>query len=248
MGLSFRGERLSRKGVAVTLLGTAAAAVAGGIAYGMKGAESQLLGRTLVAPPDAEQLALTFDDGPNPGATPRLLEVLAARGVRATFFLIGDFVRREPALARQIAAAGHVIGNHTMTHPFLPRCSSERVSREMGECNRVLEDTLGRRVEFFRAPHGGRSLAVFREAKALGLRVVQWNLMVDDWTPVGAEMILERMERGMARNRARGRGTNIVLHDGGQAGLGEPRMPTVEAVERLLERLPSGIKFVTPVA
>ena len=247
MSFSFKGVRLSRTGVAVSLLG-GAAAVAGGIAYGMNGAESQLLGRTLVAPPDPNQLALTFDDGPNPTATPRLLEVLARNGVRATFFLIGDFVRQQPGLTREIAAAGHTIGNHTMTHPFLPRCSAARVRAELEGCNRLLEDTLGQRMGLFRAPHGGRSLAVFREAALLGLRVVQWNLMVDDWTPVGPETILERMEQGLARNRRRKRGTNIVLHDGGQAALGQPRMPTVEAVERLLQRLPLETRFVIPAA
>ncbi len=224
----------------------ATAGTAGVIAYGMNGAESQLLGRTLVAPPDQDQLALTFDDGPNPGATPRLLDVLAERGVRATFFLIGEFVRLEPGLVRRIAAAGHRIGNHTMTHPFLPRCSAGRVREELGDCNRALEDTLGQPVGLFRAPHGGRSPTVFREAAALGLRVVQWNLMVDDWTPVTAETILGRMEVGIARNRGRRRGTNIVLHDGGQAALGQPRMPTVAAVEMLLERLPVGTRFVAP--
>lgn len=224
----------------------AIAAVAATITYGINGAESQVFGPTLVGPPRPHQLALTFDDGPNPTATPRLLEILARHRVRATFFLLGDFVLQEPALTRQIAAAGHLIGNHTMSHPFLPRCSPIRIQAELAGCNRVLEDTLGTSVTLFRPPHGGRSPAVFRAAAALGLTTVQWNLMVDDWTPVPSATILERMEQGLARNRRRRRGTNIVLHDGGQAGLGQPRLPTVEAVEFLLTRLPPQTEFVTP--
>jgi peptidoglycan/xylan/chitin deacetylase (PgdA/CDA1 family) len=228
--------------VAVAVSGLALASAA---AYATMYPESQVFGRTMVAPPKPRQLALTFDDGPNPAATPQLLEVLGRRGVRATFFLIGDFVRKEQGLTREIAAAGHVIGNHTMTHPFLPRRSAGRVYEEMAGCNAVLEQTLGQRVELFRPPHGGRSPAVFRAAKSLQLKTVQWNLIVGDWSADSSATILARLEGGIARNRRRGRGTNVVLHDGGQAGLGQPRMATVRAVEQLLERL-EDVDFVTP--
>ena len=232
--------------------GLALAAAAAGLAYAAMAPESQVFGPTIVAPPHPRQLALTFDDGPNPAATPQLLEVLARRGVQATFFLIGDFVLREPQLTREIAAAGHEIGNHTMTHPFLPRRSAARVLEELTRCNQALEQTLGRRVELFRPPHGGRSPAVFHAARALDLKVVQWNLIVGDWSAGSAEIILQRLEQGHSRNRRRGRGTNVVLHDGGQAGLGQPRMATVQAVEQWLSRLVDGdgpkVDFVTPAA
>ena len=224
---------------AITIAGATAA-------YGVMYPESQLFGRTIVAPPLPNQLALTFDDGPNPTATPRLLEILASRNVKATFFLIGDFVRAEPALTRQIAAAGHTIGNHTMTHPFLPKYSAERIQSELAGCNALLEDTLGQRVELFRPPHGGRTPAVFRAAAALDLKVVQWNLIVGDWNIISAETIRERVERGVVRHKHSGRGTNVVLHDGGQNSLGQPRMRTVEAVEKLLARLASDTQFVVP--
>lgn len=226
----------------VLLAATAAATVA----YGVNHAESQLFGATLVAPPLPHQLALTFDDGPNPAATPRLLEVLARHNARAAFFLIGEFARREPALTREIAAAGHIIGNHTMSHPFLPRHSATRILAELASCNQVLEDVLGRPVTLFRAPHGGRSPAVFRAAHRLRLQVVQWNLMVDDWKPVTSQVIAQRMRHGIARHQRQGRGTCVVLHDGGQAGLGQPRLATVDAVESLLIGLPSNTQFVAP--
>jgi peptidoglycan/xylan/chitin deacetylase (PgdA/CDA1 family) len=224
------------------------AMTAAGLAYATMSPGSQVFGRTLVAPPHPRQLALTFDDGPNPAATPQLLEVLARHRVRATFFLIGDFVLREPQLTRDIAAAGHAIGNHTMTHPFLPRRSAARVLDEMTRCNDALEQTLGQRIELFRPPHGGRSPAVFQAAAALGLKTVQWNLIVGDWSAGSAQAILERLQRGHRRNQRRGRGTNVVLHDGGQAGPGQPRMPTVHAVDRWLNLLAqvAGVEFVTP--
>lgn len=223
-----------------------AAVGAAATAFGVMYPESQLFGRTIVAPPLPNQLALTFDDGPNPAATPRLLEALARRNVRATFFLIGNFVRLEPGLTRQIAAAGHVIGNHTMTHPFLPRYSAARIASELADCNAALEDVLGRRVELFRPPHGGRSPAVFRAAAKLGLKTVQWNLIVGDWKAGSAQIILTRIEQGIAGHKRRGRGTNVVLHDGGQAGLGQDRRKTVEALEQLLERVAEDTEFVVP--
>jgi peptidoglycan/xylan/chitin deacetylase (PgdA/CDA1 family) len=226
---------------AVALAGTAAI-----LTYGMVAAGSQVFGPTLVAPPRPNQLALTFDDGPNPTATPQLLEILARHNVRATFFLIGKFVVREPVLTREIAAAGHVIGNHTMTHPYLPWQYRSVILRELTDCNHALEDTLGRPVQLFRPPHGARRPAVFRAARSLNLQTVQWNLIVQDWEPVDAATIHERIASGIARNTARGLGTNVVLHDGGQNSPSEPRLPTVAAVERLLESLPAGTTFVTP--
>lgn len=232
--------------IATAAAGLTLAGIAAVGAYGVMYPESQLFGRTIVAPPLPNQIALTFDDGPNPTATPRLLEILARRNVKATFFLIGDFVRLEPGLVREIAAAGHTIGNHTMTHPFLPKYSAARIQAELAGCNAMLEDTLGRRVELFRPPHGGRTPAVFRAAAGLGLNVVQWNLIVGDWLDVSSATILERVERGLARHRRRGYGTNLVLHDGGQDGLGQPRIRSVEAVEKLLERVAADTQFVVP--
>ena len=223
-----------------------AAALAGATAYGLLNSQSQWFGPVLVAPPRPDQLALTFDDGPNPVATPKLLEVLARHGARATFFLIGEHVRREPALAREIAAAGHVIGNHTQTHPWLPRHGNAFIRQEIAACQATLEDTLGQAVTLFRPPHGARRPAVLRAARGLGMETVLWNLILGDWHPVPARTIHERLTAGIARNRRRGVGTNFVLHDGGQHSSGAPRLPTVAAVQMLLERLGGKMEFVLP--
>lgn len=231
---------------AFAIAGTTAAALSGGAVYASLSDTSQLWGPVLVAPPLPQQLALTFDDGPNPTATPRLLDVLGSRGVRATFFLIGAHALREPALARRILAEGHAIGNHTQSHPWLPRHSAGFIRAEIARCSQTLEDVLGQPVTLFRAPHGARRPAVLRAARAFGMQTVQWNLIVGDWKPVSAAVILHSLERGIHGNRTRGRGTCVVLHDGGQHSTGEPRQPTVDAVAQLLARLPAGTSFVVP--
>jgi peptidoglycan-N-acetylglucosamine deacetylase len=226
---------------------TTASLLAGGCAYAALSAQSQIFGRVLIASRDPNEIALTYDDGPNDIVTERLLEVLARHNVRATFFLIGRYVRQRPQIARAIAASGHLIGNHTMTHPWLAWQSTARVRQELADCNAILEDTLGAPIRYFRAPHGARRPAVLRIARSLGLTPVQWNIIAKDWLPVGAEAIEARVVRGITRNQQQNRASNIVLHDGGQAGLGQPRLPTVEATNLLLSKYGTraGTKFVT---
>jgi peptidoglycan/xylan/chitin deacetylase (PgdA/CDA1 family) len=218
---------------------------AGAFAYAARWPTSQLFGRTLLAGADPDEIALTFDDGPNPAATAQLLEVLARGGVRATFFVIGAFARQQPELVRAIASAGHTIGNHTMTHPRLETAAAARVREELAGCNAVLEELLGERVRLFRPPFGSRRPAVLRIAAELGLAPVLWNVTGSDWNPIGTEGILANLERGIARNRARHRGSNLLLHDGGHLGLNAARLDTVAATARLLERRAgSGMRFV----
>src|SRR6266566_2602529 len=132
---------------------TAAGLLASGCTYAALSAESQLFGKTLIASGNQNEIALTYDDGPNDIVTERLLDVLAVHNVRATFFLIGRYVRQRPQIARAIASAGHLIGNHTMTHPWLAWQSSARIRHELIGCNAILEDTLGIPIRYFRAPH-----------------------------------------------------------------------------------------------
>jgi peptidoglycan/xylan/chitin deacetylase (PgdA/CDA1 family) len=226
---------------------SAAVAAAGGLTYAALSAQSRLFGPTLIAGSDPGQLALTYDDGPNPAATPQLLEMLACANVRATFFLIGGYVRQHSALTREIHAAGHLIGNHTMTHPWLAWQSRARIRAEIADCNALLEDTLGVPVRFFRPPHGARRPYVLRLARELGLTTTQWNVMPKDWEPVDAATILLRIQRGIGRNRRWGRASNILLHDGNGSAPNANRLATVEASRRLLALCPAH-SFVTPEA
>lgn len=227
----------------------AAAAVGAGLAvgawfYAALYPTSQLFGRVVIAGDDPAELALTYDDGPNPTATPKLLEFLAKSDVRATFFLIGEFVRKQPVLAREIAAAGHAIGNHTMTHPWLSYQSAQRVRREMAEANAAIEDVIGREVKLFRPPHGARRPVVFRIADELGLTTVNWNIITHDWRVQPSTAIVEKVRGGIRRNQAHRRGSNILLHDG---GMDQPRMPSVLASETIIaDAKAAKMRFVTP--
>ena len=118
----------------------AAASYAG---YATMAPGSQLYGRTLTHGSDPSQMALTFDDGPNDPHTLRLLDVLAKHEAKATFFLIGKYVRQRPEIARAILAAGHEIGNHTYSHPNLIFVSAARLRQELEDCRKALEDALG---------------------------------------------------------------------------------------------------------
>jgi peptidoglycan/xylan/chitin deacetylase (PgdA/CDA1 family) len=220
--------------------------LAGGCAYAALYPASQLFGKAIVAGSNPNEIALTYDDGPNPAATGRLLDVLARQEVRATFFLIGGFVRQRPDLARAISAAGHLVANHTMTHPWLAWQSAARIREELAGCNLALEDAIGAPVRYFRPPHGARRPYVLRLAGELGLTTVQWNVTCFDWNPHPPEAILAHAVRGVLRNRRRGRGSNVLLHDGGHWGLDAPRLGTVEATDQLITRYKqSGANFVT---
>ncbi len=117
--------------ISIAAASLVAAAAAATCTYAALSAESQIFGAVLVAPKRPREIALTFDDGPNDTATERLLEVLAAHKVRATFFMIGRSVRQRPQIARAVAAAGHLIGNHTMTHPWLAWQTGTRIREEL---------------------------------------------------------------------------------------------------------------------
>jgi peptidoglycan/xylan/chitin deacetylase (PgdA/CDA1 family) len=232
----------------LTLAGSAVAAIAiaGTLTHAALDAQSQLFGRTIIAGNDPNEVALTYDDGPNDAATEALLDLLAAHNVRATFFMIGKYVRQRHALVRRVHAAGHLIGNHTENHPWLAWQSDRVIRDELQRCQHALEDTLSCAVHYFRPPHGARRPAVFRAAEDLELKTVQWNAMGKDWKPIGASGILANLDRAIASNQPRGIGTNILLHDGSDLALGADRSDTIAATATLLQRFAQrGTKLVT---
>lgn len=207
--------------------------------------QSSLFGRTVIAGRDPAEIALTYDDGPNDAATGKLLEVLARHNARATFFMIGRFVRQRPEIVREVRAAGHLVGNHTMTHPWLTTKPASLIREELRACNAALEDVLGEPVRYFRPPHGARRPVVLRAARELGLTVVQWNVQGNDWEPIGAQGILHNLESGMRQVEGRGQGANVLLHDGYDRAMGADRSGTVQATERLLEKMAGTHRLVT---
>ncbi|MEO8726924.1 MAG: polysaccharide deacetylase family protein [Acidobacteriaceae bacterium] len=212
-----------------------AAVAAAIVSYASVSPTSQMWGRTVAHVPPGE-IALTYDDGPNDGTTERLLDVLAKANARATFFLIGRYVRRQPGLVRRIHQAGHVLGNHTDTHPNLVFASSMRVRAEMGRCQHSIEDATGEAVQFFRPPFGMRRADTLSIARSLQLTPVMWNVTCYDWKATSAQAVLHHADRQMRRNDARGRGSILLLHDGGHIAPGAERRHTIEATRVLLSR------------
>ena len=229
-------------GAGVTgLLGLAA----GGYAYAALWPASTLFGHALIAPPRCGQLALTFDDGPNPAWTPQLLDVLASHGVHATFFLVGRYAQAEPALVERILAAGHVVGNHTWSHPNLAITAGARAHLELAQTRDTLEQITGQSVHWFRPPFGARRPAVLKIARSLGMTPVLWNAITNDWSEPSADRIAQRLTAKIDRQHRNGWAANIVLHDGGHLALGVNRGPSVAAAGQLLARYESTHKFVT---
>jgi peptidoglycan/xylan/chitin deacetylase (PgdA/CDA1 family) len=191
------------------LVGTGAALGVGTLAWGIYHPNSPLFGRVVAhGPRDGRSVYLTFDDGPNPTATARILEVLAAEGVPAAFFVVGDHVRRLPELARAVTGAGHAVGNHTSTHVKLHRCGPGRVRQELEAAHAAIADVTGIVPRLFRAPHGYRNPFVTRTVRRLGYTVVGWSYGVWDSARPGVEAIRQRVRRGLRP------GAIVLLHDG----------------------------------
>jgi len=154
--------------------------------------------------------------------------------------MIGRFVRERPEIARAVAQAGHVVGNHTYTHPNLFFASPARLAKELEDCARALTDAVGEPSKLFRPPWGLRRPGTLRAAAGRGLTTVMWSVSGNDWELLTAEAIEQRVAR-----QVRG-GDVILLHDGGHRHMGVDRAPTVAATERLIARYKGeGYSFVT---
>jgi peptidoglycan/xylan/chitin deacetylase (PgdA/CDA1 family) len=224
-------------------LGIAAVAAIGASAAGYQSMapEGQWFGRAFShASHGSRQIALTFDDGPNDPHTLKLLDILSKHNVHATFFLIGRYVRARPYIVAEIAKQGHVIGNHTFTHPLLTIQPGSRIREEIVQCGNAINETVGEHSNLFRPPWGGRRPGVFGIVRQLGLEPVMWNITGYDWKAPSAEFIEQKVTP-----RVRG-GDVILLHDGGHASFGADRSATVAAVESLVTRYQAeGYSFVT---
>lgn len=155
-------------------------------------------------------VAVTFDDGPDPAATPALLDLLANRGVRATFFCVGRQLAQHPELARQIQAAGHQIENHSFLHsPWTNLFSVNRLKQDLQQAQDLIHRVTGRQPVFFRPPVGLTNLRVFRVARELELEVVGYSARGLDQTQRPPQSIVSRITRRLRP------GAILALHDGG---------------------------------
>jgi peptidoglycan/xylan/chitin deacetylase (PgdA/CDA1 family) len=229
-----------------TLLAVGSACAAGGVfAWGAVAPGSQLFGPTVRRTGADSAMALTFDDGPNPAITPGLLDLLDRFKAKATFFLIGERVRKFPALAKEIAERGHVIGNHTENHRALTFLPAQRIAEQLTRCDEAIDAATGRTPLGMRPPWGFRGPqlgSVMRSRKnAAGFedRVVMWSLAARDWNVQPAESVIRRL-------RGAGGGDIVLMHDGDHRVPEGDRRHTVAALEYWLPRWKdSGLKFVT---
>jgi peptidoglycan/xylan/chitin deacetylase (PgdA/CDA1 family) len=156
-----------------------------------------------------DSVALTFDDGPHPVWTPRLLDVLDELRVRATFFLIGERAAEHPRLVLRIVDAGHMLGNHTMRHPaHLATMPAHLARREIDEAQDAIAQAAGRPATLFRAPEGSWSRMVLDLAREAGLEPVDWGVDPKDWREPQNPRIGARIMRSRA-------GDVVLCHDGG---------------------------------
>jgi peptidoglycan/xylan/chitin deacetylase (PgdA/CDA1 family) len=182
---------------------------------------------------DQPFIAMTFDDGPSSANTPRLLEILKQRNIKATFFLIGENAASNPDLVRQILADGHEIGNHSWTHPQLSKLSDDRVTAEISKTQDTIKEASGFTPTLLRPPYGAIT-ARQREwiESQFGLNIILWSVDPFDWKRPGASVITQRI---LSQVRP---GAIILSHD--------IHKQTVDAMPTTLDSLiAKGYKFVT---
>jgi peptidoglycan/xylan/chitin deacetylase (PgdA/CDA1 family) len=232
---------------ALPALGYAAGAAAAGFAiysaYAGMAPRSQFFGRTFTHGADGRKLALTFDDGPNDPHTLHLLDVLAEQNITATFFVIGRYAAQRPDILRRITQEGHVIGNHTYSHPNLIFCSTSRVRREIDDCAKAISDAVGEHSNLFRPPFGGRRPAVLRVVRQKKLIPIMWSITSYDWSAsASAEGVVQRVRRQLSRDHR----NVILLHDGGHKEFGADRHHTVAASREIIRASKGeGYEFAT---
>jgi peptidoglycan/xylan/chitin deacetylase (PgdA/CDA1 family) len=182
-----------------------------------------------------KQVALTFDDGPDPNYTPQMLAILEQYGVKATFFCVGLNIVAYPEIVKQMHAAGHVIGNHSWSHPNLAILFKHTILSQLVRTSDAIQQTIGVRPIFFRPPYGALNASTLICTEDLDMTTVIWDVRATDWAKPGIDVIANRViERT-------GNGSIVVLHDGGG-----DRSETVAALPMIIEELRSrGFQFVT---
>ncbi len=172
------------------------------------------------------KLYLTFDDGPNPDTTPQLLALLAEEKVPATFFLIGSQIALYKKFAENIVNSGHAVGNHSYRHEFMPAAPLKRIQEDISLTNKLLEQiSNGQTPRLFRPPFGILDNRVADYVRGLGMNIVYWTIVPEDWRHPGAKRVAERVTQRMSD------GAIIVLHEGSSIS-----NQTLEATKTIIEQ------------
>jgi peptidoglycan/xylan/chitin deacetylase (PgdA/CDA1 family) len=209
------------------------ASVLGGAVHGAFYRNSPFFGPALSRVPSDRKkvVALTFDDGPNPEATPRILDTLAEKGVAAAFFVLGSHAERWPDLVLRTAHEGHQLGNHGYFHRKLQFRSPFYVARDIRLGIRAIQRAGAPAPRHFRAPHGFRSPWTTPIASSYGERTVGWSLGVWDSDLPGVDEIVRRTLEGVTP------GSIVLLHDGDGYNPDGDRLQTADALPRIIDGL-----------
>ncbi|GAA2941150.1 MULTISPECIES: polysaccharide deacetylase family protein [Streptomyces] len=173
-----------------------------------------------------DAMVLTFDDGPDPLHTPDILATLRRYEVRAMFFVCGEMADGNRDLLREMADDGHVVGNHSWSHPLIPPLPRSRIRDELGSTSEVIEKTLGAPPLWYRAPYGAWNRNSFEIGAAMGMEPLAWTVDSLDWTTPGTDTIVRRVGEGA------GPGVIVLSHDAGG-----DRSQSVAALRRYLPAL-----------
>lgn len=219
--------------LAWTLAGAVFVIMAAWIAWGVFNVNSSMWVRTYWrAPTESNRVALTFDDGPDPNFTPDILKVLADKDAPAAFFVVGERVAEHPEIAKAIHDAGHLIGNHSHTHPLGMNFRLHAgIRREITACNNAVRNATGATPRFYRAPHGFKNPALGDVLIDEGLACVGWQIRAFDAVRQDAATIAKRIVDATRP------GGVILLHDGGGLQGTDSREGTVSALPVIIDGL-----------
>lgn len=185
--------------------------------------------------PGSKLVALTFDDGPWPDSTMKIVETLDRYDVKATFFMLGRQVKKYPATVRRIEAGGHLLASHSYSHKYFSKVSAAKVRSEIAKGRNIIKKTTGVYTPWIRPPYGAMNAQAWREARKMKARVVMWDVDPQDWKKPGAKKIADRVVKNVKP------GSVVLLHDGGG-----DRTQTIKALPSIIARLKAkGYVFVT---
>lgn len=194
--------------------------------------------------PEPHQVALTFDDGPDPEWTPKILDILKKKRVTATFFILGTQAQHYPDLLERIVREGHEVGNHTYTHQNIAEAGDQEIELELNATTRLIEAVTGHSTAYFRPPFGidgtptqPGEVRALRVIRSLGYLTVAESIDPNDWERPGADAILDRVKQ------QRDRGAVILLHDSGG-----DRSQTVAALPGIIDYLRSRGDSLVPLS
>ncbi len=176
-------------------------------------------------------VSLTFDDGPYPVYTEKILRILQDNDIEATFFLVGENIEEHPEIARKVVEAGQIVGIHAYTHKDMLRMNQEEVYQQLEQAKTSVKKHLGQDAIYFRPPHGFKDYRVMAATAKAQVQVVTWSAMGQDWKEISAKQVVENVMKDIHP------GSIVLLHDGDSPNNIASRQRTVEALPMLLQAL-----------